>query len=58
MAVESQYSEYELALGEKLQVGDILITVVDTQDEEIAVLVEQLIDAVDADENLAPGNPR
>jgi len=61
---EHKYVECELAIGEKIQIGEVIVTVVDTQDEEAAVIVEQHNETADvsvddeSEEQLARSRPR
>ena len=57
---EHEHFEFDLALGDKLQIGDIVVTVMDTQDNKAAVLIENLNSAeeFDFEEPLTTTRPR
>jgi hypothetical protein len=35
-------TEMDLEIGDKLRIGDVIITIMDTQDNQAAVLIEEL----------------
>lgn len=55
-----RYQELTLQIGETIRIGDGVITIVETQDNKAAVLVEELnlVDELNTDTSLSPSQPR
>ena len=55
-----RYQELTLQVGETFRVGDAVISIVETQDNQAAVLVEELnlVDEFNSDASLFPSSPR
>lgn len=55
-----RYQELTLQVGETFRVGDAVISIVETQDNQAAVLVEELnlVDEFNSDASLFPSFPR
>jgi len=56
----NRYQEMTLQIGETIRIGDAVISIVETQDSQTAVLVEELnlVDDFNTEAPLFPSQPR
>lgn len=53
-------TELDLEIGDKLRIGDVIVTIMDTQDNQAAVLIEELntVEELDFEGPLSATHPR